>query len=54
MTGVLSDKVKKTMFGQIPLKRFGTTQEVAQTVNFLIENKYVTGQVIEVNGGLNM
>ena len=54
MTGVLSDKVKKTMFGQIPLKRFGTTQEVAQTVNFLIENKYITGQVIEVNGGLNM
>lgn len=54
MTGVLSDKVKKTMFGQIPLKRFGTTHEVAQTVNFLIENKYVTGQVIEVNGGLNM
>lgn len=54
MTDVLSDKVKKTMFGQIPLKRFGTTQEVAQTVNFLIENKYVTGQVIEVNGGLNM
>lgn len=54
MTDVLSDKVKKTMFGQIPLKRFGTTHEVAQTVNFLIENKYVTGQVIEVNGGLNM
>lgn len=54
MTGVLSDKVKKTMFGQIPLKRFGTTHEVAQTVNFLIENRYVTGQVIEVNGGLNM
>lgn len=54
MTDVLSDKVKKTMFGQIPLKRFGTTQEVAQTVNFLIENKYVTGQVIEINGGLNM
>lgn len=54
MTDVLSDKVKKTMFGQIPLKRFGTTHEVAQTVNFLIENRYVTGQVIEVNGGLNM
>lgn len=54
MTDVLSDKVKKSMYDQIPLKRFGTTKEVAQTVEFLIENKYVTGQVIEVNGGLNM
>lgn len=54
MTDVLSDKVKKTMYDQIPLKRFGSTKEVAQTVEFLIQNKYVTGQVIEVNGGLNM
>jgi 3-oxoacyl-[acyl-carrier protein] reductase len=54
MTGALSDKVKKTMFDQIPLKRFGQADEVAQTVEFLIENKYMTGQVIEVNGGLNM
>ena len=54
MTDVLSDKVKKAMYDQIPLKRFGSTKEVAQTVEFLIKNKYVTGQVIEVNGGLNM
>ena len=54
MTEVLSDKVKKAMYDQIPLKRFGSTKEVAQTVEFLIKNKYVTGQVIEVNGGLNM
>ncbi len=54
MTDVLSDKVKKAMYDQIPLKRFGSTKEVAQTVEFLIQNKYVTGQVIEVNGGLNM
>lgn len=54
MTDVLSDKVKKAMFDQIPLKRFGQTKEIAQTVDFLIKNKYVTGQVIEVNGGLSM
>lgn len=54
MTDVLSDKVKKTMLDQIPLKRFGHTEEIAQTVDFLIQNKYVTGQVIEVNGGLSM
>lgn len=54
MTDVLSEKVKKAMFDQIPLKRFGQPEEVAQTVDFLIHNRYVTGQVIEVNGGLNM
>ena len=54
MTDVLSDKVKKTMFDQIPLKRFGKAEEIAQTVDFLINNQYITGQVIEVNGGLNI
>lgn len=54
MTDVLSDKVKDTMLSQIPLKRFGQAKEIAQTVDFLINNKYITGQVIEVNGGLNM
>jgi len=54
MTDGLSDKIKKAMLDQIPLKRFGQTAEIAQTVDFLMNNKYVTGQVIEVNGGLNM
>ncbi len=54
MTDVLSDKVKDAMFDQIPLKRFGHSEEIAQTVDFLINNRYVTGQVIEVNGGLNI
>lgn len=54
MTAALSDKIKKRMLDQIPLKRFGQVDEVAQTVEFLINNTYMTGQVIEVNGGLNM
>ena len=54
MTDVLSDKIKDAMLSQIPLKRFGQAREIAQTVDFLINNKYMTGQVIEVNGGLNM
>jgi len=54
MTDALSDKIKKQMLDQIPLKRFGQVEEVAQTVQFLINNTYMTGQVIEVNGGLNM
>lgn len=54
MTDGLSKRVKEKMFEQIPLKRFGQAREVAQTVEFLIDNKYITGQVIEVNGGLNI
>ncbi|MDN6731330.1 MAG: 3-oxoacyl-[acyl-carrier-protein] reductase, partial [Atopostipes suicloacalis] len=53
MTEALSDKNKEKMFKQIPLKRFGQKEEIAQTVDFLINNRYITGQVIEVNGGLN-
>lgn len=54
MTDVLSDKVKKQMLDAIPLKRFGQVDEIAQTVDFLINNRYITGQTIEVNGGMNM
>lgn len=54
MTESLSDRVKETMLSQIPLKRFGQAEEIAKTVEFLIDNKYMTGQVLEVNGGLNM
>lgn len=54
MTENLSDRVRKKMFDQIPLKRFGQAEEIAQTVDFLINNRYITGQVIEVNGGLNV
>lgn len=54
MTDQLSDRVKDSMLTQIPLKRFGQVEEIAQTVGFLINNRYITGQVIEVNGGMNM
>lgn len=54
MTNALSDRVKKTMLEQIPLKRFGNGNEIALTVEFLITNRYVTGQTIEVNGGMHM
>ncbi len=56
MTAVLSDTVKETIFEQIPLKRMGTAEDVANVVKFLAseESKYITGQVIHVDGGMLM
>ncbi|USS93439.1 3-oxoacyl-ACP reductase FabG [Fructilactobacillus ixorae] len=54
MTAKLSDKIVKQFENEIPLKRFGAVQEIAETVAFLVQNDYITGQVITVDGGLTM
>ena len=56
MTKVLSDTVKEGINSQIPLKRMGTTKEVAKVVKFLAseDSSYVTGQVINIDGGMVM
>jgi len=56
MTKKLPDDVKATYMEQIPLKRFGRVEDVAEVVRFLSSEKadYITGQVIHVNGGLYM
>lgn len=56
MTDVLSDTVKQAMIDQIPLKKFGSTADVAKTVAFLASDdaSYITGQVISVDGGMHM
>ncbi|MBN1491939.1 MAG: 3-oxoacyl-[acyl-carrier-protein] reductase [Phycisphaerae bacterium] len=56
MTAVLPDKVKDTVRELIPARRFGEASEVASVVQFLAgpDAAYVTGQVISVDGGLNM
>lgn len=54
MTDELSDKVKELSKQQIPLNRFGTVEDVAKAAVFLSENKYITGQVINIDGGMVM
>lgn len=54
MTAVLSDKIKDAMMGQIPMKRFGQAEEVAEVAVFLAKQEYMTGQVLSIDGGLAM
>ena len=54
MTAVLNDEYKNKALEQIPLGRFGKAEEMAEIALFLLSPKaqYITGQVIQVDGGL--
>jgi 3-oxoacyl-[acyl-carrier protein] reductase len=56
MTDVLSQEIKDKMKAMIPLGRFGSDKDIAAAIIFLAsdEASYITGQVLEVNGGLHM
>lgn len=56
MTEVLSDAVKAGATEQIPMKHFGTTEDIAAAAAFLASGQagYITGQVICVDGGMAM
>ena len=56
MTDCLKDEIKDEISKNIPLKRIGKPEDVANVVKFLVSNEssYITGQVINVDGGLLM
>lgn len=56
MTNILKEDIKENIGNQIPLKRMGKAEEVAKVVYFLADNasSYITGQVINVDGGMVM
>lgn len=56
MTDALSDEIKEEWAKKIPLRRGGTPEDVANIATFLASDlsSYVTGQVIQVDGGMNM
>ena len=54
MTSELSDKIREEMTKNIPLQHFGQVEDIANTAVFLAKSPYITGQVINVDGGLLM
>lgn len=56
MTEVLSEKVKEGAVSQIPLGKFGEPEDIAEAVAFLASEgaRYITGQVLNVDGGMAM
>jgi len=56
LTDVLNDETKAAMLERIPLGRFGTPEDVASAVRFLVSPaaRYITGAVLSVDGGMAM
>lgn len=56
MTQALDDDIRKEWTSKIPLRRGGTVEDVANTAVYLGSelSSYVTGQVIHIDGGMNM
>lgn len=54
MTDALDEKQKESIQSRIPLQRLGSVDDIAQSVSFLLSDAslYITGQVLQVNGGL--
>jgi 3-oxoacyl-[acyl-carrier protein] reductase len=54
MTGALRQDVRQKVEGAIPMGRMASTDEISHALRFVLENEYVNGRVIEVDGGLRI
>ena len=56
MAAAVPAEAREALLAQVPLKRIGTVQDVAEVIAFLAGDgaAYITGQVVHVNGGLYM
>ncbi len=56
MTAVLSKELKEKLLAHVPLRRLGRPEEIAAAVRFLVSDEagYITGHVLDVNGGMYM
>jgi len=53
MTENIPLEIRKKILEKIPLKRFATPIEIAEIIFFISQNKYITGSIIDINGGLS-
>ncbi|MFA6725009.1 MAG: SDR family oxidoreductase, partial [Lentisphaeria bacterium] len=54
MTAAMRPEILDKITAQVPLKRLGLMSEIASTVSFIINNDFVNGKIIEVDGGLRV
>lgn len=50
----LTSDEKKSIISEIPLEKIGTPDDIAECVLFLVKSNYITGQIIQINGGWNV
>ncbi len=54
MVGEMPEKVREAIIAQVPMKKLGEPEEIAKGVVFICESEYMTGQCLNLNGGLYM